>query len=91
MNSIDVHRPRRTGPQDPDSGPDGLFEGAASGHGPFLGGRLPPSNQWQALAVVGAVPGLAALARYVHSFYSVAIVIDVVILVLVWGRLVAAR
>jgi hypothetical protein len=40
---------------------------------------------------VGAVLGLTALAHYVHSFYSVAIVIDVVILVLVWGRLVAAR
>jgi general stress protein CsbA len=49
------------------------------------------SNQWQALALVGAVLGLAALALYFHPFYLVAIVIDVVILVSLWGRLVAVR
>ena len=48
------------------------------------------SNQWQMLALVGAVLGLAALALYFHPFYVVAIVIDVVILVSVWGRVVAA-
>jgi hypothetical protein len=48
------------------------------------------SNQWQMLALVGAVLGLAALALYFHPFYVVAIVIDVVILVAVWGRVVAA-
>jgi hypothetical protein len=49
------------------------------------------SDQWQTLALVGAVLGLAALALYFHPFYVVAIVIDVVILVSVWGRVVAAR
>jgi general stress protein CsbA len=49
------------------------------------------SNQWQMLALVGAVLGLAALALYFHPFYIVAIVIDVVIVALVWGRVVAAR
>lgn len=48
------------------------------------------SNQWQMLALVGAVLGLAALALYFHPFYVVAIVINVVILVSVWGRVVAA-
>ena len=47
------------------------------------------SNQWQMLAVVGAVLGLTALALYFHPFYVVAIVIDVVIVVSVWGRVVA--
>ena len=49
------------------------------------------SGQWQMLALVGAVLGLAALALYFHPFYVVAIVIDVVILVSVWGRVVAAQ
>ena len=49
------------------------------------------SDQWQMLALVGAVLGLAALALYFHPFYVVAVVIDAVILVSVWGRLVAAR
>jgi len=48
-------------------------------------------EQWQALALVGAVLGLAALALYFHPFYVAAIVIDVVILVSVWGRVVATR
>jgi hypothetical protein len=49
------------------------------------------SAQWQLLALVGAVLGLVALALYFHPFYVVAIVIDVVIVVSVWGRVVAAR
>jgi hypothetical protein len=49
------------------------------------------SNQWQMLALVGAVLGLTALALYFHPFYVVAIVIDVVIVVSVWGRVFAAR
>ena len=49
------------------------------------------SGQWQMLALVGAVLGLAALALYFHPFYVVAIVIDVLILVSVWGRIVAAH
>ena len=43
------------------------------------------SNQWQMLALVGAVLGLAALALYFHPFYVVAIVIDVVIVVIGLG------
>jgi len=49
------------------------------------------SDQWQTLGLVGAVLGLAALALYFHPFYVIAIVINVVILVSVWGRVVAAR
>ena len=49
------------------------------------------SDQWQTLALVGAVLGLAALALYFHPFYGIAIVIDVVIVLSVWGRVVAAR
>jgi hypothetical protein len=49
------------------------------------------SSQWQMLAFVGAALGLVALALYFHPFYLVAVVIDIVILALVWGRLVAAR
>jgi hypothetical protein len=48
------------------------------------------SNQWQMLALVGAILGVAALALYFHPFYIVAMVINVVILVSVWGRVVAA-
>jgi hypothetical protein len=49
------------------------------------------SDQWPMLAFVGAALGLVALALYFHPFYLVAVVIDVVIVALVWGRLVAAR
>jgi len=49
------------------------------------------SNQWQMLALVGAVLGLGALALYFHPFYVVAIVLDVLIVASVWGRVVAAR
>jgi hypothetical protein len=49
------------------------------------------SDQWPILAFVGAALGLVALALYFHPFYLVAVVIDVVIVALVWGRLVAAR
>ena len=49
------------------------------------------SGQWQMLAFIGATLGLVALVLYFHPFYLVAVVIDVVIIVLVWGRLVAAR
>jgi hypothetical protein len=49
------------------------------------------SDQWQMLAFIGAALGLVALALYFHPFYLVAVVIDVVIIALVWGRLVAAR
>ena len=35
--------------------------------------------------------GLVALALYFHPFYLIAVVIDVVIIAMVWGRLMAAR
>jgi hypothetical protein len=47
------------------------------------------SDHWQSLALIGAALGLVALALYFHPFYLVAIVIDVVILALVWGRAAA--
>jgi len=49
------------------------------------------TGQWQMLAFIGAALGLVALALYFHPLYLVAVVIDVVIIALVWGRLVAAR
>jgi hypothetical protein len=49
------------------------------------------SGEWQMLAFIGAALGLVALALYFHPFYLVAVVIDVVIVAMVWGRLVAAR
>jgi hypothetical protein len=49
------------------------------------------SDQWQTLGLVGAVLGIAALALYFHPFYVIAIAINVVILVSVWGRVVTAR
>jgi hypothetical protein len=49
------------------------------------------AGQWQMLAFVGAALGLVALGLYFHPFYLVAVVIDVVIIALIWGRLVAAR
>jgi hypothetical protein len=49
------------------------------------------SGQWQMLAIVGAALGLVALALYFHPFYLVAVVIDIVIVALVWGRLGVAR
>jgi len=49
------------------------------------------SDQWQMLAFLGGALGLVALALYFHPFYLVAVAIDVVIMALVWGRLVAAR
>jgi hypothetical protein len=54
-------------------------------------GVPPVSGEWQLLALVGAVLGLAALALYFHPFYLVAIVIDVFIVVSAWGGVVAER
>jgi hypothetical protein len=45
---------------------------------------------WQPLAFVGAAVGLVALALYFHPFYLVAVVIDVAVVVLLWGRLTTA-
>jgi hypothetical protein len=49
------------------------------------------SDQWPMLAFAGAALGLVALALYFHPFYLVAVGIDIVIVALVSGRLVAAR
>ena len=54
-------------------------------------GVSPLSDHWPVLALVGAVLGLVALAVYFHPFYVIAIVIDVVIVALVWGRVIVAR
>jgi hypothetical protein len=49
------------------------------------------TGQWQMLVLIGAALGLVGLGLYFHSFYLVAVVIDVVIGAMIWGRLVAAR
>jgi hypothetical protein len=45
---------------------------------------------WQPLAFVGAAVGLVALGVYFHPLYLVAIVIDLAVVVLLWGKLTAA-
>jgi hypothetical protein len=45
---------------------------------------------WQTLAFVGAALGLLALAVYFHPLYLVAVVIDLAVVVLLWGRLTTA-
>lgn len=47
-------------------------------------------DQWQTLAFVGAAVGLLALAVYFHPIYLVAVVIDLALVVLLWGRLTRA-
>lgn len=44
----------------------------------------------QPLAFVGGVVGLLALALYFHPLYLVAVVVDVAIVALLWGRLTTA-
>jgi hypothetical protein len=45
---------------------------------------------WQTLAFVGAAVGLVALVVYFHPLYLVAVVIDLAVVVLLWGRLTTA-
>jgi hypothetical protein len=45
---------------------------------------------WQTLAFAGAALGLLALAVYFHPIYLVAVVIDLAVVVLLWGRLTPA-
>lgn len=45
---------------------------------------------WQTLALLGAAAGLLALAVYFHPIYLVAVVIDLAVVVLLWGRLTTA-
>ncbi len=42
------------------------------------------------LLVTGASLGLVALALYFHPFYLVAVLIDVAVIVMLWGRLAPA-
>ena len=44
-------------------------------------------DQWPLLAVAGALIGLVALALYFHPIYLGAVVINVVLVALLWGRL----
>jgi hypothetical protein len=43
-------------------------------------------DHWQILGVAGAVIGLLALGLYFHPFYLVAVLIDAVIVVQLWGQ-----
>ena len=45
---------------------------------------------WPTLAFVGAAVGLLALAVYFHPIYLAAVLINVAIVVLLWGRLTTA-
>ena len=47
-------------------------------------------DQWQTLAFVGAAVGLLALAVYFHPLYLVAVVINLAVVALLWGRLTTA-
>lgn len=49
------------------------------------------SDQWPMLALIGGALGLLALALYFHPLYLAAVVIDIVIVAMVWGRIAAAR
>ena len=53
-------------------------------------GVLLPGEQWPRLALAGGVLGLLALTLFFHPFYLVAVVLDVAIVVLAWGRLAAS-
>jgi hypothetical protein len=62
----------------------------------LIGGGLgwlgigPLAEQRHVLLVGGAALGLAALALYFHPFYVAAVLINIVIVVLLWGRLATA-
>ncbi|HET7726477.1 MAG TPA: hypothetical protein VFK54_04045 [Candidatus Limnocylindrales bacterium] len=45
---------------------------------------------WQPLLIVGGLVGLVAIGLYFHPLYLLAVAIDVVVVVLAWGRLTAA-
>ena len=50
----------------------------------------PLRDQWPLLAVAGGSLGLIALALYFHPIYVIAVLINVVLVALVWGRLAPA-
>jgi hypothetical protein len=41
---------------------------------------------WEPLAVAGGAIGLLALALCFHPFYLVTLVIDIAVVIVVWGR-----
>jgi hypothetical protein len=45
---------------------------------------------WQPIAFVGAAVGLVAAALYFHPLYLVALLINLAVVVLLWGRLTTA-
>ncbi len=53
-------------------------------------GFAPLAGQWPILAVVGGGLGLVAVALYFHPLYLAALVINVVLVVVAWGRIGAA-
>lgn len=50
----------------------------------------PLRDQWPLLALAGGSVGLVALALYFHPIYVIAVLINVVLVALVWGRLAPA-
>ena len=50
----------------------------------------PLRDQWPLLAFAGGSVGLLALAVYFHPIYVIAVLINVVLVALVWGRLAPA-
>ena len=53
-------------------------------------GVLHLGDQWPTLALAGGVLGLLALALFFHPFYLVAVILDLAIVTLAWGRLAAS-
>jgi hypothetical protein len=49
----------------------------------------PVRDQWPVLALAGGAVGLLAAALYFHPLYLAAVAIDLVLVVLVWGRATA--
>lgn len=49
----------------------------------------PVRDQWPVLALGGGAVGLLAAALYFHPLYLAAVLIDLVLIVLVWGRATA--
>jgi hypothetical protein len=67
---------------------DNLVLIVAAGAG--LLGFAPVRDLWPLLAVAGGAVALVALAVYFHPIYLAAVAINLVLVVLAWGRLNAA-
>jgi hypothetical protein len=63
---------------------------ALIGAGLGFAGFAPLRDQWPMLGLVGGVVGLVTVALYFHPLYLAAVVINLVIVVLVWGRVSTA-